>query len=295
MRRIGFFKKQPSEADFSYLCRLLKDNPNLTCLSLRENQIPEDYIVQLCEMLKENTTLRSLKLDGNKLSQQSILKLSELLISNKSLRNLSLKSTHLQDQDIPNLIQALIANDKVNRLDLSWNALSKHSIILLCSELAKKTQNLHCLDLCGNQLSDVEIKSLCTVFENTNLHYVKLQFFRPISRECWPPSNEPKQLDPYKLLRLECGLANNREKYNHPLRMALMLLSYLTDPKGIGGTFPMLPLDVLKIIIMESLPSGKSHQYKNHYINNCRAFVESILMAGGHPKEERANLANQPK
>ena len=100
------------------MASMLKTNPNLVNLTLRECNIESDGACHIANALHTNNTLQELNLKDNPVGVEGTTALAEILFKNTSLKKLDLRDDPIGEEGTQKLIDSLKRNTTLEKLSL---------------------------------------------------------------------------------------------------------------------------------------------------------------------------------
>ena len=159
----------------SALEKLLKNDPTLTELNVKNTKITGRWAKVLAAALGSNQVLRQLDLGGesprkNKIGAEGAKAFAVALSKNQRLHVLNLHSNKIGDEGIRALVRALEGNQRLplKQLYLWNNQIGDEGIYPLAQMLAKN-QTLQVLELSGNDIHDEGAKALAVALDENQM------------------------------------------------------------------------------------------------------------------------------
>lgn len=165
----------------------LHNNPYITSLDFRANNLTDSGIEAIAKALKDNKKISALKIGLNELSPQGALTLANLLSSNNTLQILQLGhfspgssyyfKKYIGKEGTTALAMALKDNDSLLSLDLSNQQLNTEDVSILF-DILTQNHSLKTLHLEDNNIDNNITESLCNLINfNNKLEELFLDFY----------------------------------------------------------------------------------------------------------------------
>jgi len=177
--------KSPEEGDI--IPHLIKNDEDLTWLSLGDCKIGHDKYLAVIEALKSNTALKFISLSFTGIDIDGCLAIKETLTVNQTLTSIDLKNNNVGDLGFVAIMDAMQNNHTITNLDLRWNRISGNAMHAMRDALYTNTK-LQKVDLRGNSIGNEGCLMIMDgLHKNTtllNLHMERNHIHVDLLQEC---------------------------------------------------------------------------------------------------------------
>lgn len=214
-----------SEQDFKIIPKLLKNDLELTWLSLGDSKIGPDGIRGIMDALTYNTSLKYICLSFNNVDTAVCSAMKEMLSFNRILSTIDLKNNNVGDDGFILIMEALENNSSITSLDLRRNNITGDSCHAM-RDMLKTNATLQKIELRGNSIGDDGCRMITeALYNNTTLASLTL---------------ERNHIDGDVLKRCTTFLDRNKVIERHNKSIDCLGISYYVTIKDVDASKPYL-------------------------------------------------------
>jgi len=164
-----------SSQDLEILPKLIKDDTDLTWLSLGDSKIGPEGCIMILDHLMENKTLGYISLSFNEIDAEVCPAISKLLLTNNTLTSIDLKNNDIGDKGFAIIMEALKSNDTITELDLRRNGITPDGCESM-KDMLQINKRLQKIELRGNSIGNSGCEKITEgIRKNTSLCKITLE------------------------------------------------------------------------------------------------------------------------